>query len=318
MRNKISSKLKKKKFFQVVIALFRVGYFIPYLYFSKKLDFEILNSEDSLELIKKNNLSVARFGDGEFNLMYNNRSIGFQPFSTDLKSKLTNSLNVKKIGIALPHGLKSTKDDKFIVKTFWWAYVVKNFSNLSKIHADSSSENVPVFLDASFGRIVTENKNKEKIFRIVNKVRHLWEDKDIYIVEGNQTFFGVDNDLLSNARSVSRIETKNVDAFSEYESLKSYILFIKESLIKQKSLEDSIFLTSLGPTATVLSAELGHEIRIIDLGHFDFQYELMQKNHFSLKPLKNRFSNELESNFDNYLSYNQDYKNQIITKIGIE
>lgn len=64
------------------------------------------------------------------------------------------------------------------------------------------------------------------------------------------TRFCVGNNLVSNAKSISRIECPSENAFEKYDKIK-YLIF--RNLIKI----DYVILIALGPTATVLSYDLG-------------------------------------------------------------
>ena len=96
------------------------------------------------------------------------------------------------------------------------------------------------------------------------------------IIEGEQTRFGIGNDLLNNTKSIKRIICPVCDAFNSYNQiLKSALKFDKSVLI----------LIALGPTASVLAYDLyKFNYQVIDVGHIDIQYEFfLRKVEHSIK-----------------------------------
>ena len=48
-------------------------------------------------------------------------------------------------------------------------------------------------------------KDKTKVSIYIKKLKKLWDKKDIIIIEGEHTRFGIGNNLLDNAKSFKRI-----------------------------------------------------------------------------------------------------------------
>ena len=55
---------------------------------------KVLNSINSLKLINKNELSISRYGDGEFSII-NKKSIKFQDYNSELARRLEEILFVE-------------------------------------------------------------------------------------------------------------------------------------------------------------------------------------------------------------------------------
>lgn len=70
---------------------------------------------------------------------------------------------------------------------------------------------------------------------------------DVVMVEGVFTRFGAGNDLLDNARSVTRILGPAVDAINRYDDI------LTACLLESK---DAVYLVAMGPVATVLAYDL--------------------------------------------------------------
>ena len=108
-------------------------------------------------------------------------------------------------------------------------------------------------------------KNKKENIESIEKLKEYFCDKNILIIEGENTRFGVGNNLLKNIKSVKRILAPAKNAFSMYDKL------IEEAC---KFSKDTIVLIALGPTATVLAYDLCKEgYQAIDIGHLDIEYE---------------------------------------------
>ena len=126
-------------------------------------------------------------------------------------------------------------------------------------------------------------------------------------MEGNETRLGIGNDLFDNVTSIKRIITPNKDAFSVYDK-------ILESVRKNHSGE--LVLLALGPTATVLAADLCRGgIRAIDVGHMDIEYEwyLMQAD--DKTQIEGKYVNEVHDAYDVQACTDTEYLAQIIDEI---
>lgn len=275
--------LLKNKISQIFISLISLIFFIPYKICVKKMNLNILDPEDTIEFLLKHKTSLGRFGDGEINILFKNKSIGFQSSSVNLKRDLGSIKENKNFKIAIPYAFKSTKEDKLFIKAFWWRYVTFNFSNLvrfCKYHTN-------FFLDTNFGRVITELKDKKKIAILIKKICKLWESRDVIIVEGEYTRFGVGNDLLKKTNSVSRIIAPAKNAYSKVDDIYNQTLNIA------KKFDRPLILISLGPTATVLAYKFSESYQAIDIGHFDLQYQYLQEGFYHRVKIDSRYDNEM-------------------------
>ncbi len=112
--------------------------------------------------------------------------------------------------------------------------------------------------------------NKEYFNKYIDSLKKIWAQKDLLIVEGSHTRMGIGNVFFDGARSTRRILCPNKNAFSYYTQ-------IKNTVIENASKLDLI-ICALGPTATVLSADLIVEgYRALDLGHIEIEYEWWER-----------------------------------------
>lgn len=214
------------------------------------------------------------------------KSIGFQNSDQKLAEELQSILDKKEqfpnLMLGIPHGFASTKNDKISVAVFWWSYLVRNYKWL-KGHIPNTIQ----YGDASFSRVVTELRDTGEVSKHISNVKTLWQGRDVIIVEGIQTRFGVGNGLLDNANNILRIEAPAKNAFDVIDEL------VAATLATRKKLSDPVVLVSLGPTATVMAARLSlFGVQTIDTGHFDLQFEYYRKGETKKVDIPDRYDNE--------------------------
>ena len=160
-------------------------------------------------------------------------------------------------------------------------------------------------------RFYGPNISKIKLRNYVNKVKSIWNNRNILIIEGEKTRLGVGNDLFNNSKSIKRIICPSENAFKVYEIIIDYIKNLKLEL-------KTLILISLGQTATALTYDLSKfGYQIIDFGHFDIQYEFFLRN--ATKPIiiPNKYVNEVAGGAKNISSVqDKNYYNEIIYKIS--
>lgn len=274
----------------------------------------ILNSEDTLKYIIDTKSSVARFGDGEFELILGlNNNLGFQNNSQELSKRLKEVLikDNENLLICIPYSFNSFKGRTNHSRKFWynWGKRDNHYSEIINIIKDNHKEPY-IFGDSQITRpyiAYNTDKNATKIFK---KFKKIWEDRDLLIVEGEKTRLGVGNDLFDNASSIKRILAPAVNAFEDYnEILESVCSIYKDELV----------LIALGPTATILASDLSDRgCWAIDLGHIDIEYEWYLNKSKEHNLIQGKFTNEAESG--NIVSDVNDskYIDSIILKIGGE
>lgn len=115
-------------------------------------------------------------------------------------------------------------------------------------------------------------------------MRGIWDGRDITIIEGGKTRFGVGNDLISNAKSCERILGPAVNAFGRYDEL------LEQA---RKIGRDRLVLIALGHTATVLAYDLAAEgYQALDIGHLDIEYEWFLRGADKKIPVEGKYVNE--------------------------
>lgn len=263
----------------------------------KNLQFEIGICEHQIkiysnqETIKKilAGHSIARYGDGEFELIKGN-SIPFQKRSRKLQHELTEVLRNngnKKLLIAIPPVFHSLCEYVIEDQIFWRIFMNENRGWLEKILIEKN------YFSSFITRPYLRYKNKASSKKIFSMWKKVWNKKNVLTIEGNETFFGINNDLLSNTKRIQRIILPKRNAYS----FSGKVLTFVESIQKKPDL----ILIALGPTATVLASKLALKgYQAIDIGHLDIEYEWFLKK--SKKRVKIEGKDILELGNNNYKS----------------
>ena len=222
---------------------------------------KILSIDETIDNIIEKRLSLSRYGDGEFDQIAG-RSEGYQEpderLSIRLKEILVTSIDGHVVGLADIYGDLSHLANKY----------ANYFRNVLVKYREEHYENIDmnrVYYNAFISRIYSEMKDKSQAGQWFEKIKKIWENRDVVIVEGNETRFGVGNDLLDNAGEVKRILAPSEGAFKKYSVILNECRKIKKG---------SLVLIALGPTATVLAYDLAKQgYQAIDIGHLDIEYE---------------------------------------------
>ena len=264
----------------------------------------VMSSRQTAEYILKHKCSVARYGDGEYRLMRWKKDIGFQPGSKELSERLYDVLRnpPPELLVCVPDVFDSLRKFNQRSRLFWQHFDRKEFAKeLYKIHKKKYR-----YGNAQFTRIYIEYGDDRYVAELLPLIKKNWDGRDILLVEGAQTRFGVGNDLLDNAGSVVRILAPAVNAFSKYDEILSAI---------RQEAEDRLILLALGPTATVLACELCRlGFWAIDIGHLDIEYEWYRMGAKEKVAVPGKYTNEA-GGVDVVECDDAGYKNQIIRRI---
>ena len=266
---------------------------------------KIISAEDTLNEIIYNNKSISRFGDGEFNLIFG-RGIKFQKTNKNLSKRLKEVLlsNEKDLLIGIPDSLNFEYLNNLIPRTkrFWKKWIKKNKFKLIFLHKKVN------YYSSFISRFYIIQKDKSNVQKYIKKLKKIWEKKDVLIIEGEKSRFGVDNDLFDNIKSIQRILCPSKNAFFIYNKI------LKEALKTDKK---NLILLVLGPTASVLAYDLykaGYQV--IDIGHVDIEYEWFIRNVTSKIIIKGKYVNEVKGGNKNIQNVkDKNYYNQIIAKV---
>ena len=259
--------------------------------------------DQTLDYIIENQSSIIRFGDGEMDLMLG-KSIPYQVYDENLASQLKEIISLQsdeKLVIGLPNVFDNRSNFTLAAEAFWKVHLehhLKDYVELAR--AD--------WYGTTFvSRPYIDYVDKSQSFSQFEKLKQIWKNEDILIVEGVTSRSGVGNDLFDGANSIKRIICPSHNAYSRIEEIQEAVL---------QYAENRLILCMLGPTAKILSYNLFKKgYRVLDIGHIDSEYEWMKMG----ADTKVKFSHKhtAEHNFDQDIEFIEDeiYNSQIVAKI---
>lgn len=222
----------------------------------------ILDAKNTANILRKERKCLARFGDGEFELICGRPRPIFQEVDDVLSKRLKEVLDSQEenllVAISDNYGslAKYTDDAAKDIRIYMTKDVRE--SHMKLLDLDRK------YYDAYISRPYIIYRDKENAKERFDWVIDIWKGEDVLIIEGEHTRFGVGNDLLENARSIQRIIVPDRNAFEKYEEIKN---------AAYEYGKDKLLLSVLGPTATVLAYDLAKEgYWIIDIGQLDTEY----------------------------------------------
>jgi glycosyltransferase family protein len=303
----------KKKGSKNKMLLKRVNKLIKnvFSYFFKRKAYrniQIMSPEETIRYIITNKCSVSRFGDGEMLIIDNESDIGFQTMNKRLSLKLRSVLdqtNNQRLLICIPRWIFKKEDlKKRSKKSQKWC---KKYLRTHYLTWCNKVKNNYVYGDTSFNREYIGLNDKSMSSKYFEKLKEIWDNKDVCFIEGEKTKLGVGNNLFDNAKSIKRIIAPSENAFEKFDEI------IKAaSNISKKYM----FLCALGPTATVICSTLSDMgFEAIDIGHIDVEYEWFKMGAKEVVPLSNKYVNEAKEK--NNIKEEKDplYEMQIVKRI---
>ena len=260
--------------------------------------------DQTLDYIIENQSSIIRFGDGEMDLMLG-KSIPYQVYDENLASQLKEIISLQsdeKLVIGLPNVFDNRSNFTLAAEAFWKVHLehhLKDYVELAR--AD--------WYGTTFvSRPYIDYVDKSQSFSQFEKLKQIWKDKDILIVEGVTSRSGVGNDLFDGANSIKRIICPSHNAYARIEEIQEAVL---------QYAENRLILCMLGPTAKILSYNLFKKgYRVLDIGHIDSEYEWMKMGVDT--KVKFNHKHTAEHNFDQDIEFIEDetYNSQVVTVLS--
>lgn len=260
--------------------------------------------EESLEFILRHKCSVARFGDGEMDIIAGH-SIPYQEYDAGLAERLKQIIGLtsnESFLVCLSDVFERRERYNANFQLFWNGHL-ERYENLYEELCQA-----PWYGSTFISRPYIDLEDKSLSGRYFEKLKALWQDRDVLIVEGETSRSGVGNDLFAGAQSVSRIICPSKNAYADYDEIAGAI---------RKYGKNRLILLMLGPTAKVLSYELSQEgYWTIDMGHIDSEYEWFQMG--ATYKVKLGHKHTAEHNYDEgiVLVEDEQYVHQVVRRIG--
>lgn len=265
---------------------------------------QVKSIDETLDYIIEHQSSLVRFGDGEINMLAG-RSIPYQHYDEELVSTMREII-----------GLESTKDlvvclpDAFTDRFKFTSWAIPFWKEHMDHYMDFYRE---LCTDSWYGstfvsRPYIDFEDKSQAKGQFDKLKSIWKNRDLLIVEGATSRSGVGNDLFAEAKSVKRIVCSSHSAYSRVDEIEKEI---------EKHADGRLILCMLGPTAKVLAYRLsqkGHQV--LDIGHIDSEYEWMKMG--AKTKVKFAHKHTAEYNFDQDIEFIEDevYNGQIVANLS--
>lgn len=243
--------------------------------------------------------SIIRFGDGEVSLIAKS-NLGFENYNETLADDLKRVIKSEHPGLII--GLPGIfgRLEHFTSVGFWfeihhlfrYAYLWRQLTEPNRVYGES-------FITRPY----LSYEDKSGAAFVYARLKALWCDRDVVLIEGEKSRLGVGNDLFDNVRSLKRILGPAENAYRKVEALAE---------VAKRQPKDILFLLSLGPAAKVLGYELFQSgYHVLDIGHLDMEYEMFRRGIDRLLPVRYKYFNEIEER-DPEDCPDQEYRSSII------
>ena len=244
--------------------------------------FKVKSIEETIECIIQRKESVTRLGEGAFRWILGEQYKSFQSNSDNMRIRLKELLDVDANNCLLcitPSIGKYHKLGTGSEKKYWEYILGKEGKQWGKL-LNKERE----YYNANFTRIYMSDRSEKKAEEYLTQIKKIWLNREVLIVEGAYTRFGVGNNLLTETRLVERIICPSENAFEKYEKIFQMVL---------DRAGNKLVLLALGPTASILAYDLARQnIQAIDIGHLDVEYEWLRMKAKTKVPVKGRYVNE--------------------------
>ncbi len=245
----------------------------------------VYSMDETAKAIKERRASIARFGDGEYDLMFK-RSQGFQQADAKLGKRLAEVIK------------KNGESDKFLVGVPDCFGDLSQYTPEAQFHWQVRLDRERIkwvkalnldypYYNTQVTRFYFDFADKSNCQRWYENLKSIWDGERVLVIEGDKSRVGVGNDLFDNAKKVSRILCPAKSAFCKYDE-------IVEAAKRFAPDYDLVFL-ALGPTASVLAYDLYKcGFWVFDAGHIDIEYEWMRLGATEKVAIKNKYVNEVK------------------------
>ena len=264
---------------------------------------QVKGIDETLDYIIEHNSSLVRFGDGEINVLAGH-SIPYQNYDEELVSTMRYIIvqeSREDLVVCLPDAFT----DRFRFTSWAIPFWKNHMDHYMDFYRELCSDSWYGSTFVSRPYIDFEDKSQAKAQ--FEKLKSIWKNRDLLIVEGETSRSGVGNDLFDEANSIKRIVCPSHNAFSSVYEIEQEI---------EKHAAGCLILCMLGPTAKVLAYHLSQKgYQVLDIGHIDSEYEWMKMG--AKTKVKFAHKHTAEYNFDQDIEFIEDdtYNNQIVARI---
>lgn len=217
--------------------------------------------DETIDTLLHTEKSMVRFGDGEI-VMIKGVDLMLQKASPEIGEGLAEILAYPydDLIVTIPGIFETLSDHRKASRQFWKDHLLFCRKTYEKYCNPNR-----VYYTTFVSRCYYYCEDRSSCDRWFAKIRKIWENKDVVIVEGTKTHNGVGNNLLDSAKSIERIICPPRDAYGALPAI------LEACLSYEK---DRLFLLSVGVAAKFLALELFRRgYRVLDIGNMDMEYE---------------------------------------------
>ena len=268
---------------------------------------KIKSAEALLQKMIRDNSSLCRYGDGEFDIMLNRSKIWFQTKSDLLAKRLREILNtnISNINIAIAQnyiGFERYKEKAADeIRVHMEGNIRQEILRMLSEHK--------VYYDAYVSRpycIYQDSNNADVIFPLF---KELWRNRQVCVIEGQFGRLGIGNDLLDTACSIKRIACPAQNAWNRHEQIKQYVM--------DNISQNELLLISLGAAATVLAYDFAVEgYQAIDIGQIDNEYDWYINKEVDRVAIEGKLVAEISQLWKSKPSIEEIYRQQLVATIN--
>lgn len=186
--------------------------------------------------------SIARYGDGEFNLVRGGNCVS-QKRVPGIQTELQNILksNNPNLLVAIP------RLDPRSPKNVNWVKCCSHYGSYLS------------FKKTYYSAFITRPDSAPWIATptYFDGIESLWAGKDITMVYGSKRSLSVEFPAMQSAKSITVVETDYAHTYHRIDAIERQI----------REAKNRVVLLMCGPTATCLAARLANDFHAIDLGH---------------------------------------------------
>lgn len=217
--------------------------------------------DETIDELLHTEKSMVRFGDGEI-VMIRGGSLMLQKASPEIAEGLAEILRYTEddLIVTIPGIFETLSDHRKASRQFWRDHLLfcrktyEKYCNPDRIYYSTFVSRCYYYLDDRSG-----------VGAQFAKIRKIWENRDIVIVEGEKTHNGVGNDLFDTAGSIERIICPPSNAYGAIPAIMDACTDYEK---------DRLFVLSVGVAAKFLAVELFRlGYRVLDIGNMDLEYE---------------------------------------------
>lgn len=217
--------------------------------------------DETIDELLNTEKSMVRFGDGEI-VMIKGVDLMLQKASPEIADGLKEILAYPHddLMVTIPGIFNGLSDHHPASRRFWRDHLLfcrriyETYCNPNRVYGTTFISRCYYFA-----------KDRSPCGGWFAKIRKIWENRDVVIVEGTRTHNGIGNDLLAATKSIERIICPPSDAYGAIPAI------LEACTVYPK---DRLFLLSAGVAAKFLAAELFRQgYRVLDIGNLDMEYE---------------------------------------------